>query len=117
MIVPNIETTKVGKRGVVVIPAALRRHFGLDEGMLLIAEGTPEGVLLRPAVAMPTEVYTPERKAEFLLANAVDDADYAWAVEEVKAMGLDPASLSPNSTDAKTTTSTNSPSSHQRRQK
>lgn len=36
------------------------------------------------------EIYTPERIAEFLLSNAVDAADYARAVEEVKALGLDP---------------------------
>jgi|SRR5580704_7693662 AbrB family looped-hinge helix DNA binding protein len=90
MVAPNSETTKLGKRGVVVIPAALRRRFGLAEGTLLIAEGTAEGVLLRPAVAMPVEAYSPERKAEFLLSNAVDAPDYAWARQEVLAMGLDP---------------------------
>ena len=94
MVAPNSETTKLGKRGVVVIPAALRRRFGLAEGTLLIAEGTAEGVLLRPAVAMPVEVYSPERKAEFLLSNAVDAADYAWARQEVQAMGLDPDQVS-----------------------
>ncbi len=84
MIASHVETIKVGKRGVVVIPTALRRRFGLDEGVLLIAEGTAEGVLLRPAVAVATEVYTPGRRAEFLLANAVDADDYEWAVQEVK---------------------------------
>lgn len=90
MLAPNSETTKLGKRGVVVIPAALRRRFGLAEGTLLIAEGTAEGVLLRPAVAMPAEAYSPERKAEFLLSNAIDAADYAWARQEVQALGLNP---------------------------
>lgn len=117
MVAPNSETTKVGKRGVVVIPAPLRRRFGLDEGVLLIAEGTPEGVLLRPAVAVPTEIYTPERKAEFLLANAVDAADYEWAVEEVKAMGLDPAQLSPDAAGAPAATLVRSSDSRQHRKK
>ena len=40
------------------------------------------------------EVYTPERKAEFLLSNAVDAADYAAAREEVRKLGLDPDSIS-----------------------
>ena len=39
---------------------------------------------------MQVEIYTPERKAEFLLSNAVDEADYQWAREEVRKMGLDP---------------------------
>lgn len=84
------ETGRVGKRGVFVIPAALRRRFGLEEGALVIAEERPDGILLRPAVAMPTEVYTPERRAAFLLENAVDAGDYAAAREAVRAMGLDP---------------------------
>ena len=39
------------------------------------------------------EVYTAERKAEFLLSNAVDSADYDRAVERVRQMGLDPAAI------------------------
>jgi len=47
----------------VVIPAALRRRFGIEEGSLVVAEATEEGILIRPAVAMPVEIYTPRRKA------------------------------------------------------
>lgn len=82
--------SKAGKRGTVVIPAPLRRQFGIEEGSLVVAEATEEGILIRPAVAMPFEICTPRRKAEFLLSNAVDADDYAWAVEEVHRMGLDP---------------------------
>jgi hypothetical protein len=39
------------------------------------------------------EVYTPERRAEFLLSNATDAADYAAAVKAVSKMGLDPARI------------------------
>jgi AbrB family looped-hinge helix DNA binding protein len=85
--------SKVGKRGAVVIPAPLRRRLGLDEGSLVIAEAREDGVLIRPAVAVPVEIYTPERRAEFLLSNAVDDKDYARAVEEVRKLGLDPADI------------------------
>ncbi len=56
----------------------------------MIAEERDEGILLRPAVAMPVETYTPERRAAFLLSNAVDAADYAQARSEVRTMGLDP---------------------------
>ena len=41
------ELSKVGKRGAVVIPASLRRRFGITEGSLVIAEGRAEGVLIR----------------------------------------------------------------------
>lgn len=83
-------TSRMGKRGTVVVPAELRERYGLDEGTLIIAEEREEGILLRPAIAVPVEVYTPERRAEFLLANAVDDKDYREIVKEVRAMGLDP---------------------------
>jgi AbrB family looped-hinge helix DNA binding protein len=82
-----LDTTKVGKRGTVVIPAALRPHFGIEEGSLVMIEVRDEGILIRPAVAMPVEIYTPECRAEFLLTNAVDLADYAGFVEEVRKMG------------------------------
>ena len=75
-----METMKVGKRGTVVIPSNLRRRYGLLEGTLLVAEARADGVLLRPATVLPVEVYTPERRAEFLLSNAVDEKDYAATV-------------------------------------
>ncbi len=95
----HMETSKVGKRGAVVIPAALRRRFGIEEGMLVVAEATDEGVLIRPAVAVPVEVYSPERKAR-LLENATDAADYAQAAEEVRRMGLSPEELGIESPEA-----------------
>ena len=39
---------------------------------------------------MPIEEYSAERKTEFLLSNAVDQVDYAWAVREVRKLGVDP---------------------------
>ncbi len=89
----QMATTKIGKRGAVVIPAGLRRKYGFEEGSLVVAEAREEGVLLRPAVTLPLERYTPERKAEFLLNNAVTLGDYAWALEEVKKMGIDPKTI------------------------
>ena len=86
-------TTKVGKRGTIVVPAALRRRFGIEEGTLVIIEASDEGLLIRPAVAVPVETYTPQRRAEFLLSNAIDAEDYARAVEEVRRLGLDPATI------------------------
>jgi AbrB family looped-hinge helix DNA binding protein len=86
-------TSRVGKRGTIVVPAQLRERYGLDEGVLVIAEEREDGILLRPAVAVPVEVYSPERRAEFLLTNAVGDEDYRHAVDEVRHMGLDPDSI------------------------
>lgn len=90
---PVRERGRVGKRGTLVIPAELRRVFGIEEGSEIIAEETPEGILLRPAMTVALEIYGPERKAEFLLSNAVDAGDYARAVAEVRALGLDPDAI------------------------
>ena len=84
------ETTTVGRHGTIVIPASLRRRYRISEGSLVIAEPVAEGILLRPAVALPVETYTPERQAEFLLINAVNEDDYARAVAEVRQLGLEP---------------------------
>ena len=83
------ETSRIGKRDAVVIPARMQRRFGLEEGSLVIAEETEDGILIRPAITLPIEVYTPERRAEFLLSNAVDEAEYQEALGEVQQMGLD----------------------------
>jgi len=88
-----MDTSKVGKRGAIVVPARLRRKFGIEEGALVIAEEHPDGILIRPAAAVPIEIYTPERKAEFLLSNAIDWEDYQGALTEVRKLGVDPAKI------------------------
>ena len=97
----GLETAKVGKRGTVGIPSAIRRNYGIEEGSLIIVEARPEGVLLRPVVTLPVEIYTPERKAGFLLNNTVTSEDYAWAVKEVRKMGLDPDTIPHDKTTGK----------------
>lgn len=84
------EPGRVGKRGTLVIPASLRRRFGLTEGSTVIAEETAEGILIRPAATLPIELYTSERRAEFLLSNAVTAEDYAAARDQVLKLGIDP---------------------------
>ncbi|MCX7623926.1 MAG: AbrB/MazE/SpoVT family DNA-binding domain-containing protein [Thermomicrobium sp.] len=86
-----MELSTVGKRGTVVIPAALRKRYGIEEGTLVGADATDEGILLRPALVVPVEVYSPERKARFRLENAVDAADYARGALIVREeLGVDP---------------------------
>jgi len=89
----KIETVTVGKRGMIVIPASLRKRFGLYEGDLLIIENHGDGILIIPAVAIPVEAYSAERKAEFILSNAIDEDDYKRAREEVIKLGLNPDSI------------------------
>jgi AbrB family looped-hinge helix DNA binding protein len=63
-------TLTVTSRGVVTLPAKLRRAMGLKADDQLIAETTPEGLLLRPAVTLPIEMYSDERIREFDAAEA-----------------------------------------------
>ncbi len=90
---PSGTTSKVSKRGTISIPVELRRQFGLVEGVSFVAEARGDGILIRPAPATPAEDYTPERQAEFLLGSAIDAEDYALAVAEVRALGLDPEAI------------------------
>ena len=59
----------VTSRGVVTLPAKLRQALGIRADDQLIAETTPEGLLLRPTVTLPVEIYTDQRLREF------DDAE------------------------------------------
>jgi AbrB family looped-hinge helix DNA binding protein len=63
-------TLTVTSRGVVTLPARLRAALGLKADDQLIAETTPEGLLLRPAVTLPVEIYSAERVREFDAAEA-----------------------------------------------
>lgn len=85
--------SRIGRRGTVVIPAKLRKRFGFEEGSFVVAEEREDGVLIRPAAIVPIETYTPERRAEFLLNNAVDARDYRRAIREVRRMGIDPTTV------------------------
>ncbi len=63
-------TLTVTSRCVVTLPAKLRAALGLKPDDHLIAETTPAGLLLPPAVTLPVEVYSDKRIAEFDEAEA-----------------------------------------------
>ena len=55
----------INRRGVITLPARLRKSLGLKPDDQLIAETTDEGLLLRPAVTLPVKFYSDERIREF----------------------------------------------------
>jgi bifunctional DNA-binding transcriptional regulator/antitoxin component of YhaV-PrlF toxin-antitoxin module len=63
-------TLSISGRGLIALPAKMREAAGLRPQDNLIAETTPEGILLRPAVTVPIEIYSAERIAEFDEAEA-----------------------------------------------
>lgn len=62
---PMTEKVIIGQRGVLTLPAKLRKRYNLEQNDELMVEETAEGLLLRPCVSMPIEFYTEERIAEF----------------------------------------------------
>lgn len=63
-------TLTITRRGVITLPAKLREALGIQADQQLIAETTPEGLLLRPAVTLPIEIYDEKRIREFDEAEA-----------------------------------------------
>jgi AbrB family looped-hinge helix DNA binding protein len=58
-------TLTLSSRGVLTLPAKLREAVGLRPDDQVIAETTPEGLLLRPAVTLAVEIYGEDRIREF----------------------------------------------------
>jgi bifunctional DNA-binding transcriptional regulator/antitoxin component of YhaV-PrlF toxin-antitoxin module len=85
----DTETVYVGQGGDVPLPPSIRERAGISAGSAVTLEARDGMVIVRTSDLDP-EIYTPERKAEFLLSNAVDATDYAAACDEVRKMGLDP---------------------------
>lgn len=73
-------TLSVSGRGLIALPAAMRKAAGIRPQDILIAETTAEGILLRPAVTLPVEIYSPERIADFDAA----ESELAEALELAK---------------------------------
>jgi bifunctional DNA-binding transcriptional regulator/antitoxin component of YhaV-PrlF toxin-antitoxin module len=71
-------TLSVSGRGLIALPAAMRKAAGIRPQDSLIAEITAEGILLRPAVTLPVEIYSRERIAEFDAA----ESDLAQVLEQ-----------------------------------
>jgi AbrB family looped-hinge helix DNA binding protein len=55
----------INDRGVITIPSRLREAFGLRANDELLVESVADGILLRPSMSVPIELYTEERIAEF----------------------------------------------------
>lgn len=61
-----METTFLTERGTLTLPATIRKALGISGRQQFIVETTAQGeILLRPAMVVPTELYTEERITEF----------------------------------------------------
>ena len=58
-------TIQINERGTLTLPKELRKRLGLEKGGVIIAEVSDNGIILKPAVAFPIEMYTDSRIKEF----------------------------------------------------
>jgi AbrB family looped-hinge helix DNA binding protein len=58
-------TIQINERGTLTLPKELRKRLGLEKGGVIIAEVSNDGIILKPAVAFPIEMYTDSRIEEF----------------------------------------------------
>lgn len=58
-------TIQINERGTLTLPKELRKRLGLEKGGVIIAEISDNGIILKPAVAFPIEMYTDSRIKEF----------------------------------------------------
>ncbi|TVR06587.1 MAG: AbrB/MazE/SpoVT family DNA-binding domain-containing protein [Spirochaetaceae bacterium] len=69
-------TLAITDRGTITLPSRLRKEMGIGADSLLIAETTNEGILLRPAVVLPVEVYSADQLNEFAASEKELDSWY-----------------------------------------
>ena len=58
-------TIQINQRGTLTLPKKLRKRLGLEKGGVIMAEESDDGVVLKPAVAFPIEMYSDSRIKEF----------------------------------------------------
>ncbi len=63
------KVVNINGRGALTLPKDMRRRLGVKGGGQVVIEERPEGLLLRPGVTFPVEIYTDERLAEFRRNN------------------------------------------------
>ena len=59
----------INGRGTLTLPKEMRRRLGLQDAGQVVAEETAQGILIRPGVTFPIEIYSEKRLAEFDRAN------------------------------------------------
>ncbi len=68
----------VSQRGQITLPAAIRKKYSIDSSTPLIAEETPEGVLLRKANLIPMKTYFGGEIKEWENQDKIRPRDKKW---------------------------------------
>jgi len=84
-------TLTMAKDGSIVIPLEARQKLGLENGGELELYVTANGFLaINDDASFEGEIYTPERKAELLLNNAMTQEEWDEIVAILATEGIDP---------------------------
>lgn len=73
-----MKVINMNERGTLTLPKELRRSIGLAGGGQVVAEETPDGILIRAGATFPVEMYSRERLAEFHRNNEEALAKYRF---------------------------------------
>lgn len=60
-----VKVININDRGTLTLPKESRDRLGLTSSGQIVIEDTLEGILLRPGVTFPLEIYSADRLAEF----------------------------------------------------
>ena len=67
----ELHRAKVSAKGRVVIPAALRKRFGIKPGASVLFQEAPDGILLVPEIRDPVDALFGKLAGEASLADAL----------------------------------------------
>ena len=62
-------TIQVNERGTLTLPKAFRKAMGIDRGGTVAVELADGGIVLRPSISFPIEIYSDDRIREFEAAD------------------------------------------------
>ena len=68
-------TKVINGRSTLILPKALRKRLGIQTCGQVVVEETRKGLLFRPGVTVPVEVYSAQQLAEFERRNETALAD------------------------------------------
>jgi bifunctional DNA-binding transcriptional regulator/antitoxin component of YhaV-PrlF toxin-antitoxin module len=78
-----IKVINISDQGTLTLPKKMRCRLGVARSGQVIAEETDEGILLRPGVTFPVELYSERRLAEFRRNNDKSLVRFRFKKKEV----------------------------------
>ena len=74
----------VSKRGLLTLPTALRKRFGIKDGRPIILEDQDNALTLKPAIVLEVEMYTDSQISEWNKTDRLEDAEKNRVLKRLK---------------------------------